>query len=572
VDRREFLQVIAAAAAAGVPLTADADRSEVGVAGQLYDLPRFGNVHLLHLTDCHAQLRPVLYREPSVNLGAGPARGLPPHRVGQALLKQYAIASGSPEAYALTSLDFENAARRYGAVGGFAHLVTLVKQLRAQRPGALLLDGGDTWQGSATSLWTRGQDMVDAARLLGVDIMTAHWEMMFGTERVLEIARKDLKDRIELLAQNVRTSDFDDRVFASTSHRVVNSIPIAVIGQAFPYVPIAHPRSLVAGWTFGIRERELQAEVDAARASGARVVILLSHNGMDVDLKLAGRVQGIDAILGGHTHDAVPRPVIVRNAGGPTLVTNAGSHGKFLAVLDLDVRGGQVRDYHYRLLPVFSNLLAADPDMQRLIDQARAPFASRLAQPLAVTEQTLYRRGNFNGTFDQVILDALLSVKAAPIAFSPGFRWGTALLPGDTITMEDLMAQTAITYPWTTVHELSGEAIKATLEDVADNLFNPDPYLQQGGDMVRVAGLTYSIDPDAPIGRRIDDLRMGGVPLAADHRYKVAGWAPVNNDAEHGPPVWDVVAEHLRDIKVVKLRAAWMPRLRGVAADDPGLG
>jgi sulfur-oxidizing protein SoxB len=571
VDRREFVQVLAAAAAVGVPLAAGADRPEDETARRLYDVPVFGNVHLLHFTDCHAQLRPIFYREPSVNLGAGPARGQPPHRVGRALLERYGIATGSLEAYALTSVDFEAAARRYGAVGGFAHLATLVKRLRAQRPDALLLDGGDTWQGSATSLWTRGQDMVDAAVLLGVDMMTVHWEMTFGSERVLQIVRTGLKDRIELLAQNVRTSDFGDPVFAPRSHRVINSIPVAVIGQAFPYMPVAHPRTLVAGWTFGIRERELQAEVEAARAAGAQVVILLSHNGMDVDLKLAGRVRGIDAILGGHTHDAVPRPVIVHNAGGATLVTNAGSHGKFLAVLDLDVRGGQVRDHRYRLLPVISNLLPADADMQRLIDRVRAPFASRLAEPLAVTEQTLYRRGNFNGTFDQVILEALLRVRGAQIAFSPGFRWGTALLPGDTITMEDLMAQTAITYPWTTVSELSGEAIKATLEDVADNLFNPDPYAQQGGDMVRVAGLTYSIDPDAPLGRRIDDLRIEGAPLAADRRYKVAGWAPVN-DVEHGPPVWEVVSEYLRDQKVVRPRAAWMPRLRGVAPDDPGLG
>jgi len=571
VDRREFVQVLAVAAAAGVPLRADAGLSDAETAKRLYDVPRFGNVHLLHFTDCHAQLRPVFFREPSVNLGAGPARGRPPHRVGRALLEQYGIAPTGLEAYALTSIDFEASARRYGAVGGFAHLATLVKHLRAQRPGALLLDGGDTWQGSATSLWTRGQDMVDAAKLLGVDMMTAHWEMTFGTERVMQIVHTDLKDRIELLAQNVRTSDFGDPVFAATSHRVVNSIPVAVIGQAFPYTPVAHPRSQVAGWTFGIRERELQAEVDAARASGAQVVILLSHNGMDVDLKLAGRVRGIDAILGGHTHDAVPRPVIVRNPGGATVVTNAGSHGKFLAVLDLDVGGGRVRDYRYRLLPVISNLLPADPDMQRLIDRVRAPFDSRLAQPLAVTEQTLYRRGNFNGTFDQVILEALLRTRGAQVAFSPGFRWGTTLLPGDTITMEDLMAQTAITYPWTTLTEPSGEAIKAVLEDVADNLFNPDPYLQQGGDMVRVAGLTYSIAPDAPIGRRIDDLRIDGVPLSADRRYKVAGWAPVN-EAEHGPPVWEVVAEYLRDLKVVKPRAAWMPRLRGVLPDDPGLG
>jgi sulfur-oxidizing protein SoxB len=571
VDRREFVQVLAAAAAVGVPLSAGAERPEAEVARRLYDVPPFGNVHLLHITDCHAQLRPVFYREPSVNLGAGPARGLPPHRVGRALLERYGIAPGGPEAYALTSIDFEAAARRYGTVGGFAHLATLVKRLRAQRPSALLLDGGDTWQGSATSLWTRGQDMVDAAVLLGVDMMTAHWEMTFGTERVLQLVRTGLKGRIELLAQNIRTSDFGDPVFTPTSHRVVNSIPVAVIGQAFPYMPVAHPRTLVAGWTFGIRERELQAEVDAARAKGASVVILLSHNGMDVDLKLAGRVRGIDAILGGHTHDAVPRPVVVGNAGGATLVTNAGSHGKFLAVLDLDVRGRQVRDYRYRLVPVISNLLAADPDMQRLIDRVRAPFVSRLAEPLAVTEQTLYRRGNFNGTFDQVILEALLRVRGAQVAFSPGFRWGTALLPGETITMEDLMAQTAITYPWTTVNELSGEAIKATLEDVADNLFNPDPYAQQGGDMVRVAGLSYSIDPDAPLGRRIDDLRIDGAPLSADHRYKVAGWAPVN-ETEHGPPVWEVVAEHLRDLKVVTPRAAWRPQLRGVPRDDPGLG
>jgi len=570
VDRREFLQVLAAAAAAGAPLTAHPARSDSDLAGRLYDVPRFGNVHLLHFTDCHAQLCPLLYREPSVNLGAGPGRGRPPHQVGRALLAQYGVAPGSLEAYALTNLDFERAARRYGKVGGFAHLASLVKRLRAQRPGALLLDGGDTWQGSATSLWTSGQDMVEASRLLGVDMMTAHWEMTLGTERVLQIVQGDLKGRVELLAQNIRTSDFGDPVFASTSHRVINSIPVAVIGQAFPYTPVAHPRALVAGWTFGIREKELQAAVDAARASGAQAVILLSHNGMDVDLKLAGRVRGIDAILGGHTHDAVPSPVTVRNAGGATLVTNAGSNGKFLAVLDLEVRGGQVRDVRYRLLPVVSNLLPADPDMQGLIDKVRAPFASRLAQPLAVTEMTLYRRGNFNGTFDQVILDALLKVRGAQIAFSPGFRWGTTLLAGDTVTMEDLMAQTAITYPWTTVTQMTGETIKTVLEDVADNLFNPDPYYQQGGDMVRVKGLTYSIDPDAPIGHRIDDLRIGEEPLRPDHSYRVAGWAPVN-DAEHGPPVWEVVAEYLRDVKTIKPRVPWRPRLRGVPPDDPGL-
>jgi sulfur-oxidizing protein SoxB len=571
VDRREFVQVLAAAAAVGAPLTEHPDRSGADLARRLYEVPRFGNVHLMHFTDCHAQLKPVFYREPSVHLGTGPARGRPPHQVGKALLQQYRIAPGSPEAYALSSVGFEAAARRFGAVGGFAHLASLVKQVRAQRPGALLLDGGDTWQGSATSLWMRGQDMVEAARLLGVDMMTVHWEMTYGIERVLQVANSELKGHIELLAQNIHTSEFGDPVFASTSHRIVNGIAVAVIGQAFPYTAIAHPRPLVSGWTFGIREQELQSAVEAARTSGAQAVVLLSHNGMDVDLKLAARVRGIDAILGGHTHDALPQPVVVRNAGGATLVTNAGSHGKFLALLDLDVGGGGVRDYRYRLLPVISELLPADPDMHRLIEEVRAPFALQLVKPLAITEGVLYRRGNFNGTFDQVILDALIRFAGAQIAFSPGFRWGTTLLAGDTITVEDLMAQTAITYPWTTVSELTGGRIKAVLEDVADNLFNPDPYLQQGGDMVRVAGLTYSIDPDAPIGRRIDDLRVDGAPLSADRTYKVASWAPVN-DAEHGPPIWDVVADYLREVKVVKPRAAWMPRLRGVRPDDPGLG
>jgi sulfur-oxidizing protein SoxB len=570
VDRREFLEVLAAAAVVLPPGTR-LDRSERDLARALYDVPTFGNVHLLHFTDCHAQLRPIFYREPSVNLGAGPTHGRPPHQVGRALLRQYRIAEDSPEAYAFTHIGFEAAARRFGTVGGFAHLAALVKQLRAQRPGALLLDGGDTWQGSAMSLWMRGQDMIEAARLLGVDMMTMHWEMTYGVERVLQAAKADLKGHIDLLAQNIRTSEFGDPVFASTAHRTINSVPIAVIGQAYPYTAIAHPRSLVEGWTLGIRERELQTAVDAARASGAQVVVLLSHNGMDVDLKLAGRVRGIDAILGGHTHDAVPRPVVVRNPGGATLVTNAGSHAKFLALLELDVRAGQVRDYRYRLLPVISELLPADPDMQRLIDELRGRYGLQLAEPLAVTEATLYRRGNFNGTFDQVILEALLRVGGAQIAFSPGFRWGTTLLPGDAITVEDLMAQTAITYPWTTVTELSGAQIKALLEDVADNLFNPDPYLQQGGDMVRVAGLSYSIDPEAAIGARIDELRIDGAPLSADRTYKVASWAPVSGDIQRGLPVWDLVAEYLRDIKVVKPHAAWMPRLRGVSPDDPGL-
>ncbi len=571
MDRRAFVQILAAAAAAGAPLGARAQGAMAEAARRLYDVRPFGNVHLLHLTDCHAQLMPLYFREPSVDLGSGPARGVTPHRVGQARLKDDSIAPGSIEAYAFTHLDFEAAARQYGKVGGFAHLATLIQQLRAQRPGALLLDGGDTWQGSATALWTRGQDMVDAARLLGVDVMTAHWEMTLGVPRVMQLVRHELGDRIEFLAQNIRTSDFGDPVFAAKSLRIVNGVPISIIGQAYPYTPIAHPRDLVQGWTFGIREEDLQRNVDQARAKGAQAVILLSHNGLDVDLKLASRVRGIDVILGGHTHDALLRPLAVSNAGGRTLVTNAGSHGKFLAVLDLDVRSGRLQDLRYRLLPVISGLLPADATMQRLIDSIRAPFADRLNEPLAVTEQLLYRRGNFNGSFDQLILDAQLRVLGTQIAFSPGFRWGGTLLPGDTITMEQLMGQTAITYPWTTVTRMSGEQIKAVLEDVADNLFNPDPYLQQGGDMVRVAGLSYSIDPEATIGHRIDDLRINGAPLMADRSYSVAGWASVS-DAEHGAPIWEVVAQYLRDLKVVRPREPDAPRLRGVAPDDPGLG
>jgi S-sulfosulfanyl-L-cysteine sulfohydrolase len=571
VERRDFLQVLSAAATAGVFLGSRHASGAETTARRLYDVPRFGNVHLLHFTDCHAQLMPLYYREPSVNLGSGEARGKAPHRVGRALLQDDGIDPGSIEAYAFTHLEFETAARQYGQVGGFAHLATLIRQLRADRPGALLLDGGDSWQGSATSLWTRAQDMVDATRQLGVDLMTAHWEMTYGTERVLELVRADRPGGVQMLAQNIRTSDFGDPVFPASSLRIVNGVPAAVIGQAFPYTPIAHPRSLVQGWSFGIREQDLQRTVDAERAAGAQAVILLSHNGLDVDLKLASRVRGIDVILGGHTHDALARPVVVRNAGGPTLVTNAGCHAKFLAVVDLDVRDGAVRDLRYRLLPVIARLLPVDPDMERLIREVRTPYLQRLGEPLAVTERLLYRRGNFNGTFDQVILDALRQVRGAQIAFSPGFRWGGALLPGDTITMEQVLAQTAITYPWTTLSRPTGAQIKAILEDVADNLFNPDPYLQQGGDMVRVGGLTYSIDPEAAIGRRIDDLRVDGEPMSADRQYTVAGWAPVN-DAEHGPPVWDVVAQYLRDRKVLAARPADQPRLRGVSPADPGLG
>ncbi len=524
------------------------------------------------MTDCHAQLLPVWFREPSVNLGAGRSRGRPPHLVGAALLREFGIAAGSAQAHALTAIDFVKAAKLYGRVGGFAHLATLVKKMRAERPGALLLDGGDTWQGSATALWTRGQDMVEAGRQLGVDIMTGHWEFTLGTDRVQEIIRRELSGRTEFLAQNIRTADFGDEVFPSYSMRSMNGVPVAVIGQAYPYTPIANPRYFVADWNFGIQEEALQRVVDEVRAKGAQAVVLLSHNGMDIDLKLASRVRGIDAILGGHTHDGVPRPAMVSNASGKTLVTNAGSNGKFLGVLDLRVSAGRVDGFQYRLLPVFANLLPADTDMQALIERVRAPFAEKLAAPLATTEGLLYRRGNFNGTFDQLILDGLMAVKDAEIAFSPGFRWGTSLLPGETIRMEHLMDQTAITYPHTTLTEMTGTQIKTVLEDVCDNLFNPDPYYQQGGDMVRVGGLQYSCEPAAPMGRRISDMRLKGRRIEADKTYKVAGWAAVSEESRErgGVPIWDLMAGYLRDKKTVPALRLNAPKLRGVAG-DPGL-
>ena len=567
MKRRDFLSMLAAGAAAGLPLASNRALAADGDA--FYELPRFGNASLLHFTDCHAQLLPVYFREPSVNLGVGPALGKPPHLVGEPLLRAFGIRPGTPEAHAFTFLDFERAARTYGKVGGFAHLATLVKRLRAQRPGALLLDGGDTWQGSATALWTEGRDMIEATRLLGVDVMTGHWEFTYGAQRVQQAVEKELAGRTEFVAQNVKTADFGDPVFKPYVIREINGVPVAIVGQAFPYTPIANPRWMVPDWSFGIQDDRMQEMVDEARGKGAHAVVVLSHNGMDVDLKMASRVRGIDVILGGHTHDGMPQPVAVQNAGGRTLVTNAGSNGKFLGVLDLDVRDGRVQDLRYRLLPVFSNLLPADPEMAALIERVRAPYVARLQEPLATTDALLYRRGNFNGSFDQLLCDALMQTQDAQIAFSPGFRWGTSLLPGQAITREHLMDQTAITYPWVTVNELSGAQIKEILEDVADNLFNPDPYYQQGGDMVRVGGLTYAIEPDARMGARIQDMRLGGAPLDADKRYRVAGWAPVAEGAK-GVPVWEPVEAWLRARRAVAMPRLNQPRLIGMAG-NPGM-
>ena len=576
LSKREFLQVLGAASVAGMALGRHAQSDAATAAAGLYDIAPFGNVSLLHMTDCHAQLLPIHFREPSVNLGVGNMQGQWPHRVGAHLLKAAGITGGTALAHAFTPLDFEQAALRYGKLGGFAHLATLVKQLKASRPGALLLDGGDTWQGSATALWTQGQDMVDAAKLLGVDVMTGHWEFTLGMDRVKQIVENDFKGGIEFIAQNIKTADFGDPEFAPYLMRQINGVSVAIIGQAFPYTPIANPRYLVADWSFGIQEESMQKVVDEVRAKGAQLVVLLSHNGMDVDLKMASRVRGIHAILGGHTHDGVPVAIPVANPGGKTLVTNAGSNSKFLGVMDFDVRGGELRDYRYRLLPIFANQLPADPAMDALIRKVRAPFAARLDEKLGVTDGLLYRRGNFNGSWDQLICDALIDVQGADLAFSPGFRWGTSLLPGETITRELLMDQLAITYPYATLTPMTGETLKAVLEDVADNLFNPDPYYQQGGDMVRVGGLGYTCTPGATMGARISDMRLGGKLVEADKTYKVAGWAPVSEEARSQPgvkPIWDVVEPWLKSQGGrVKARRINTPRLVGVDGNPGRLG
>ena len=571
LSRRDFLQALAIASAGGMSLQSNFVSAQA-TAQKFYDLPKFGNVHFLHFTDCHAQLVPIYFREPNVNLGIGAQEGKTPHLVGEYFLKANGIKPGTRDAHAFTYLDYVAAAQNYGKMGGFAHMATLIKQIKSSRPGALLLDGGDTWQGSGTALWTNGQDMVDAALLLGVDVMTPHWEMTLGEKRVMEIVNGDFKGKVSFVAQNIKTADFGDSVFNPYVMKVQNGIQVAIIGQAFPYTPIANPRYFTPDWTFGIQEENLQETIKEVRAKGAKVVVLLSHNGMDVDLKMASRVSGLDAIMGGHTHDGVPIPVKVKNSGGVTLVTNAGSNSKFLGVLDFDVKGGKPVDFRYKLFPIFSNMIPADPAMNKLIAKMRAPYETKLNEKLATTDSLLYRRGNFNGSFDQLILDGLMAQKNAEIAFSPGFRWGTSLLPGQAITRENLLDQTAITYPYTTVNNMTGETIKTILEDVADNLFNPDPYYQQGGDMVRVGGMQYTIDPGASAGQRISDMRLNGRNIDPNKTYKVAGWAPVSEEARNlgGEPIWDVIERHLRDVKVVKAVKLNEPVIKGVK-NNPGM-
>lgn len=625
LNRREFLHVISMAAAAGMlPGTARASERTQATSPHLsmnmYHAPMKGKVRVLHLTDTHAQLKPIYYREPNVNLGIGPAYGKLPHLVGSKLLKSLGIENNASLAHAFSFMHFQEASEKFGKVGGFAHIKTLLDHLREQAGGqqnTLTLDGGDLWHGSATALWTRGQDMVEASNLLGVDIMTGHWEFTYTQPEVL---RNIGQFKGEFLAQNIRIKEdslFGDhyRDLVEQNHgiglydednalpfkpytiRVINGERIAIIGQAFPRTANANPRANFPDWSFGLREDALQTMVDQIRsAEKVAAIVMISHNGMDVDIKMASRINGIDAIFGGHTHDGIPKAIPVKTpAGGVCHVTNAGSNGKFVGCMDLDIKNGQLRGVHYQLLPVFANVLKADKTVDQFITQMRQTrydesivesrnpkyafnqerlgktYETILNEELAVAEETLYRRGNFMGTWDQIIVNALREEHDTQIAFSAGVRWGTSVIAGEAITMERVMDETSMTYGETYKSELSGAQIKDILEGVCENIFQKDPYLQSGGDMVRVGGLSYSCEPNASLGQRISQMRLGdGSLIQANKTYTVAGWGQVE-ELGGGRPVWDVVADHLRHQKsAVKLPHVNHPTLKGVS-DNPGL-
>ena len=541
ISRRDFLQAsVAASAILGAGVWSRVAAQQALTQDQLLEFESLGNVTLIHITDIHAQLKPVYFREPSINLGVGEVNGLPPHVTGADFLKLFNIEAGSPRAYALTSEDFVSLAKGYGRMGGLDRCATVINAIRAERPGALLLDGGDTWQGSYTAEMTAGQDMVNVMNALKPDAMTAHWEFTFGKDRVDEII-----DELPFafLGANIFDNEWDEPAYEPYKFFEQNGVRIAVIGQAFPYLPIANPRYMFETLSFGIREERVAAMVEEVREEGADLVVLLSHNGFDVDRKLASRVGGIDVILTGHTHDALPEPLIVND----TLLLATGSNGKFVARLDLDVQGGEVKGFRHKLIPIFSDVIAPDPAITALIDQQRAPYEAQLSEVLGQTGSLLYRRGNFNGTWDDLICNALIEQREADIALSPGFRWGPSLLPGQDITREDLFNATAMSYPKAYRSEMTGELLHTILEDVADNLFNPDPYYQQGGDMVRVGGMGYSIDVSKPQGSRITNMThlASGEAIEPQKTYVVSGWASVN-EATEGPPIWDVVEAHIK--------------------------
>ncbi len=550
ISRRDFATAAIAASmltAGGLGRWGKAIAQQKLTENDLLAFKPVGNVTLIHLTDIHAQLVPLHFREPSINIGIGNAKGIVPHITGQAFLDHFKIAAGTAEAHALAYPDFARLAANYGRMGGLDRIATIIKAIRGERDGrTLLLDGGDTWTNSWTSLKTKGQDMVDVMAGLKPDAMTGHWEFTLGDARVKELADKL---GFAFLAQNIRDTEFEDRVFPAQKMFERGGVKIAVIGQAFPFTPIANPRWMFPKWSFGIREQELAEEVAAARKAGAGLVVLLSHNGFDVDKKVASLVPGIDVILSGHTHDAIPAPTKV----GKTLIIATGSNGKFVSRLDLDVTGGEIKDFNYRLIPVFSDAIKPDADTAAIIEKHRAPYAKELSRVVGKTETLLYRRGNFDGTLDNVICDAILKERDAQIALSPGIRWGTSVLPGQDITFEDITNATAMTYPACYRTTMSGKRLKEVLEDVADNIFNPDPFYQQGGDMVRTGGLGYTIDVNKPIGQRISGMTLvkSGEVIDAAKDYVIAGWASINQATE-GPAIWDVVAKHIETEKVVR--------------------
>jgi len=548
ISRRDFLQAgLAASALFGTGSLSRLAAAQGLTEAGLIDMAPLGNVSLIHITDIHAQAMPVWFREPSVNIGVGPNEGKVPHVTGRDYLKLYGIEPGSAHAYALTHPDFVALAREYGRMGGLDRVATVVKRIRAERPEAVLLDGGDTWQGSLTALRSQGQDMVDFFNLLAPEAMTAHWEFTLGIDRVNEIV-EGLP--FPLLGANIYDAEWDEPAYEPYRMMERGGQQIAVIGQAFPYMPIANPGWMFPDLSFGIREERMAALVEEVREKGAKAVVLLSHNGFDVDRKLAARVPGIDVILTGHTHDALPEPVMV----GRTALIASGSNGKFVSRVDLDVDAGGVKGIAHRLIPVFADAIAPDAEMAALIARHRAPYEDELSEVLGTTESLLYRRGNFNGTFDDLICQALIEEREADIALSPGFRWGPSLLPGEPITREALFNATAMSYPAAYRSEMSGDLLHTILEDVADNLFNPDPYYQQGGDMVRVGGMGYRIDIEAPMGSRISEMTLlkTGAPIDPAKTYVVAGWASVNEGTE-GPPIWDVVEDYIRRVGTVRL-------------------
>ena len=560
VSRREFIAAASAAAViasrAGLSVRALAAGAKL-TQDELLKFDSVGNVTLVHLTDLHAQVMPIYFREPSFNIGVGAAKGIPPHIVDAEFRKQFGIDANSALAYALTSDDFKELAKSYGAMGGLDRVATVVNAIRAERGDRMLfLDGGDTWTNSWVSLKTQGQDVIDAMSLLKPDAMTAHWEFTLGEQRVREIVDKL---GFPFLAQNVRDTEFEEKVFEASHVFERNGVRIGVVGQAFPFTPIANPRWMFPNWSFGIREREIAAEVGALRSGGADLIVMLSHNGFDVDRKLAEKVPGIDVILAGHTHDAIPQLTKV----GQTLIVASGSNGKFVSRLDLDVQDKKIANFSYRLIPIFSDAIVPDPAVRTAIEKSRAPYKAELERNLGHANSLLYRRGTFDGTLDAMICDAILAQRDVEIALSPGFRWGPSILPESAITFEDITNATAMTYPACYRMKMSGERLKAVLEDVADNIFNPDPYYQQGGDMVRCGGIGYTIDVSEGMGRRISNLThlKTGKPIEATKDYLVGGWASINQDTE-GPAIWDVVANYISDKKTVDISSPSYVRVK----------